>query len=296
MLRNWCFRRWVRALEDWDDAGRRQRACEKLGLLGDERAGIPLITRLMFDHKAGVRRAACTALGALQYLSAVFSLIEALGDCEARVRRAACAALIAIGPGSIVPLIEQLGNHEAEVRQAACAVLEELGEGRLAQAVLGALGGQEGAQQELAHLAATGDLRAVVPLIEELRNLEARVRQAACVALIAIGPPSVTSLFERLEDPDTDVRQAACRALTSITAPLEPHLKQLLCRSCLARFERKTCSVGMFTSAHFVVCRLCQGATEAVLDVREVISVLDAEMQQAFEHSNGVARVNWLQR
>jgi hypothetical protein len=32
------------------------------------------------------------------------------------------------------------------------------------------------------------------------------------------------------------------------------------------------------------------------LDVKEAIAVLDIEMSQEFEHTEGIARVNWLQR
>lgn len=99
MLRDWRFRRWVRArwyhyytrhqqilrdqrlqrLQRWVrelDYGmieKRQRACMKLGQLRDKRAVVALI-RQLGDREAGVRQAACTALGALRVPDAVAPL------------------------------------------------------------------------------------------------------------------------------------------------------------------------------------------------------------------------------
>jgi HEAT repeat protein len=84
-------------------------------------------------------------------------------------------------------------------------------------------------------LGAIGDPQAIPPLIQALQNedyedyeVQVRVREAACEALVKIGAPAVPHLIQALGDWDSGVRAAACEALVKIGAPAVPHLIQAL--------------------------------------------------------------------
>ena len=212
------------------------------------------------------RAAACQALGRFGDMRAVEPVVRCLGHKHPYVRRAACEALGRLRDARAVePLVERLGDEYSSVRKAAFQALARLGEGRLAEGVVGAIKGEAEARQELASLAQEGDLRAVEPLIQRLR------------------------------DRDSHVRQAVFRALESIgKAVKDPH--HLFCRSCLARFQQRDCCFEGVGTLSMPVCRLCGRAADAILDVRELVAVLDTEMRQEFSCADGVARVSYLKR
>jgi HEAT repeat protein len=173
--------------------------------LGSERM-VRLITKRLVDRD-DIRQATCEVLIAIGP-AAVEPLIARLGDDKSDVRQGVCEALGQLGDlRAVVPLIARLGDYEVDVRQAAHRALDQLGEGQMARAVLGVLAGEEIARAELFRLAASGDIRAMEPLIAQWRGADDRVRYAVHQALVPI------------------------------TKLLKPHLDQLLCRTCLARFE-----------------------------------------------------------
>jgi hypothetical protein len=129
-----------------------------------------------------------------------------------------------------------------------------------------------------------------------LRPLHYDVQRAAEAVLVALGPVAVAPLVAWLRDRSEKERQAASQVIAAITKSLEPHLRRLLCRSCLSRFARQTYSIGERTSSYYIACRLCLNAADVVQDVTEVVAVLDAEMPQEFTYTNGVVGVNWLRR
>jgi len=220
-----------------------------------------------------------------------------------------------------------LGYWKEYVRKAACEALEKLGEGRLAKAIIGALSGDVEAREELRRLATQGDVRAVEPLIEQLGKSHfgnSDVSKAACEALVAIGPVSVEPLIKRLGDKDYCVPQAACdalgqlgdvraveplikelgnqyfyvskarcKALNSIYKTVKPRMKEMLCGAHFTRFKRNTYKVDEKT-AYYVACRICDKVDQVMFGVREIIAILDMEMEGEFLCTDDIARINWL--
>ena len=167
---------------------------------------------------------------------------------------------------AVEPLIQRLSDLEPIVREAACEAL-----GRLA------------------------DVRAVEPLIQRVGDKNWYVGQAASQALGKLGDVrAVGVLMERLRDHYPAVYYTASRALASIGKALDAH--QLFCSSCLARFQRKGLRFERVGTVSIPVCRLCERAADAILDVREVVAVLDAETRQELSCADGVARVSYLKR
>jgi len=198
-------------------------------------------------------------------------LIGQLQDKDANVRWLACQALGRLGDvRAVEPLIECLGDKNTVVRQAASWTLMKLGEVPLGKAFIGALSGYVGARGELRQLAAQVDVRAV------------------------------DALIAWLEDSPSYARQTACEALNLIYKTLK--IEEMLCRIHLTRFERKRKIIENIYSnmgvviVHFVVCRICSKAGQAMCGVRENIATLDAGMEEEFVCIDGVARINWLKR
>jgi len=186
----------------------------RLAAEGDHRAVTPMLQRLD-DEDSHLRRVACLALGKIGAVQAVKGLSQRLRDKDRKVRQAACQALAELGdPQAAVPLIERLADDETDVIRAAYAALERLGEGRIAKAVHGALRGKLEDCLELGRFAAEGDLRAVGPLVQRLKNVSVGDREAACAALGHLrDPQGVQPLIDSLDDWDSGVRRMTAIAL-----------------------------------------------------------------------------------
>lgn len=139
MFREWHLRRWLRVLKS-RSARRRQKACERLGSLGDARAIEPL-AELLGDGQVGVRCAVCAALGGIRDRRSVPPLLSALDDAEAAARSAAAEALGALrDPRALDHLIGLLDDDDWEVHVAVCHALGALGENRAFWALVKHLG------------------------------------------------------------------------------------------------------------------------------------------------------------
>lgn len=115
----------IKCLNDPKDEVRRK-ACDVLGLIGDERAVEPLNKKLK-DHNKFVRRRAANALLLLSDPRSVKPLIEALGDSEKKVRIRAAKALGEIGdPLAYKPLLKCLNDSSFRVRIAAGNSLDSI--------------------------------------------------------------------------------------------------------------------------------------------------------------------------
>jgi len=205
----------------------------------------PLIAALVAE-KIDVRDGAAKVLGEIGDLRAVEPLAVALKDDKEYIRQAAAFALCELGDSRAVePLINALKDEKWYVRKAAANALDKIGWlpddgadgaaywvakekwdrcvkiGALAVepliAVLKNVVWQEVRQAAAKTLGKIGDLRAVVPLIAALEDLDARVRAAAAKALGEIGDPcAVEPLIAALNDEETDVRCAAANALVGL--------------------------------------------------------------------------------
>lgn len=192
------------------------------------------------------------------------SLIAQLNDREWTVRERACKKLAAAPDGrALEPLLLLLADPRWEVCQAALEPLEALGEGGPAHAMLAAL---EGAPEQLACLAAGGDLRPVEPLL-----------------LLA-------------DDDRWAVNEAARRALRSIVEVIAPRLNELLCSSCLAGLEERDRQSRDWKPVFWIACRICGKARRVLTGVVEAVAVLDKDWEEERASQEGVVRVNWLKR
>lgn len=272
----------------------RAAACEALGKLGDPGVVGPLI-RGLGDEYADVREPAhralvslgsaavepliagldhrdrriraevCRTLGDLGDSRAAESLILRLSDSDQYVRQAAQKALGKIGDSlALGALIAMLGDRNDEVRQLARKTLERHGEGRFARAVVGSLDGDRSALDFLRALAEHGDVRAIDGLIRAWE-------------------PGMWGRHE-----------AAFRALKVISDALGPRIPGAMCRTCLARLEKRVRKCGFFRKVEYYVCRSCHRASNVVFDIHTVLAVLDAGMEDDYAPSDGEARGNWL--
>jgi HEAT repeat protein len=276
----------------------RSAACEALGRIGDNRAIQPLIDRLE-DKSSSVRQAACDALrnfgegrlakaviGAMKGeqaaieelanlasegdLRAIKRLINRLGDKASYVRIAACEALGRIGDNqALEPLIDRLGDQESFVRRATCEALGKIGDAKAVQPLTDRLRDKDSSVRQAAceALGKIGDAQVVELLIEGVAYGDRHVRRAACDALVSIGLESVQPLIERLGDKDYSIRQAA--------------------REVLRKLEEGRLAEAMVGALE---------GEQASFAVREIIALLDAEMEEEFVCNDGVAKINWLTR
>jgi hypothetical protein len=217
----------------------------------------------------------------------------------------------------VEPLIQVLEHPyfyvDGEVRVAVYEVLGQLGDRQAVEPLIRALGCSSSYSFYLNDrevvwaceaLGRLGDRQAVEPLIKVLeRPSYYGGHKAACKALGWLGDRrAVKPLIQALERSELyEECLAVCQALISFTKSLKPHLNQLLCRSCLTRFDQKTVFGNKQETIHatgefclVVTCRLCGGAADAMFGVREVIAVLDAESSEEIKHINDKVRVNWL--
>lgn len=158
------FDYWVQQLNSsyWGD---QEKACEKLGELGDTRAVVPLTARLI-DTFYSVREAANEA---------------------GWVRCVACEALGKLGDKRVVALlIMRLWDDSEEVRGVACKALEKLRAGRMVTAVVGVLNHQPEACDALMKIVKERGVYVFPPLMVLLDNPDPFVRCAAFQALTPI--------------------------------------------------------------------------------------------------------------
>jgi HEAT repeat protein len=254
----------IRLLPRWEGAACAS-ALEALGRLGDPRALEPLLLRTP-DADPEIRRAASEALGRLRDARAVDALIERLADKEGRVRQAACVALGEIGDkrcaGAMLPLLQEPLETAKAAFQALVRVGAPLPDS--ANHLIGALEGREEALLELGGQAAAGDF-AVVPLLvkhwQQHRSERAR------------------------------------KALSAIASALGAVAEQALCPECLTGLRPAKLGTRLDTQMDWFVCRTCGKLPERLFtNVRELVAVLDRGAHGDYSLSDGVLRLNWLER
>jgi HEAT repeat protein len=236
----------------------RTSAIRAVGKLGDTSA-VPALIRLVGDSHDAVRGHAIEALGDLKASEATDRLIDAMGsgslefrtraaialgriaganrDARAtrrairalvtglannQTRSAAREALLAAGaagvPGLIASLRGELDGHPATVvgllrdlgdRRATPVLLEELERGRLARELI------------LEALGASGDRRALVPVLTLLSDGDPAIRLAAMKALepmLGASSQAADVLIDMLDDPTGEIRRLAIRYLGHMRA------------------------------------------------------------------------------
>jgi HEAT repeat protein len=223
----------ARLLEGDEDPVVRARAAAAL-FAGDPRAP-ELLAAAAEGDSAAARKVAIAALARRVGERTLPGLREALGDEDAGVRQAACAALGRLGDRSDAAALTLLATKEGSgpVRAEAIAALVRLGlpvpASAFADAYLGArTAAVAGADpQTLARLAASDDLPIAVvaaaraklaaPFTRAAADDDATVRAlVANLAPGALGPAAKPLAVRLAEDPDPAVRAAAVRALAAL--------------------------------------------------------------------------------
>ncbi|MCI0744377.1 MAG: HEAT repeat domain-containing protein [Verrucomicrobia subdivision 3 bacterium] len=305
---------------------KRQMVIRALGKIGNPNATDALI-RALNDDCSGVRQEAALALGAIKAVGAVEPLVLSLGDKSPKVRDAAMQALLAIDPCSVERMIRLLGSQSDSIQLAVSAALVRMGEGKLVDVVAGTLANQVSALNDLRGLVASGDSRALLPLIEALSHPDLRVRISACNALGAVGDSrGIAALFERFADPSQRVQEAACTALirfhdlitvdpwveglqdsrefvrnsarmvlNEIWRYWGPKLTTLYCERDLVMFAKHSPKSGFGASVYYPACPACGHASHSVKCSRLVL-VLDSSRTYDTALNGEALRINWLVR
>jgi HEAT repeat protein len=210
----------------------RSNAATALRELGDVRAVEPLSIALS-DRCMSVRCCAAKALGQLGDLRAIDLLINALNDSEWQTQKAATLALGELGgKPAVEPLINKLkdwkGNgYVPEHTITALVKLGELAVLPLIEVLLNASVSVWVRKQVVTILGAVGDVRAVKPLIQVLKDEDDRVRAGdrynwvraeAALALGQLGDVrAIGPLIEVLKDSDESVRSKAVGPLSNFS-------------------------------------------------------------------------------
>jgi PAS domain S-box-containing protein len=204
----------IQLLNDKDNDARRE-AAGALGMIGDPRAVMPLITLIQPDNlktdnerkdeeldifsnfddfdldfetdypeseqDVSVRIVAAGALGMIGDPRAADPLISTLADHDDAIRRAAASALGKIGaPRAVMPLISALEDHNSDVRREAAEALGMIGDPRATTALISALDDQhsEVRREAAGALGKIGDPRAVEPLIKFIKRMKLKKNDA----------------------------------------------------------------------------------------------------------------------
>jgi HEAT repeat protein len=190
---------------------------------------------------AETRRRAALKLGVPGRRSSITALQPLLDDPEWRVREAAASALAAIAEAEAVPHLLHAIRASAEIR--------------------GADGAAAVRRASVAGLVAVGQ-PAVAPLIEALRDRDARLREAAIEALGGIGgADSAAALATAVGDDRSTVRQAAAPALARAGGPgAVPALRTALAHKDPATRRAAAAALGLLTDpAAAEALRACTG-------------------------------------
>jgi HEAT repeat protein len=160
-----------------------------LGDIGDPRAVGPLIV-LLKDADSIMRSSAAESLGKIGDTRSVEPLIAALQDKDSHVREAASEALGKIGEPAVKPLVAALKDADVRVSEKAAELLGKIGEPAV-EPLIASLKGADSDSNVRERAAKTlgiiGNVHAVEPLNDTLKDKDARVRGFAADALGLIG-------------------------------------------------------------------------------------------------------------
>jgi vesicle coat complex subunit len=186
-----------------------------------ERAVRPVAERLAAGD-VPARRAAASILGRITppAVSAIASLVRALGDADGQVRHGAAEALAEIGPAALPAVRAALRDSRLEVRRGAVTAINAM------------TGGPQAAPDELVAMIADPDDecgstaaealcgtgpsgRAVLFAALDSANPAVRARTARALGQIDRGAPVIDKLRRLLQDDAAVVRRAAASALAA---------------------------------------------------------------------------------
>ena len=150
--------------------------------------------------------------------SHVSALIIALGTNDRRAHTLVVDDLVRIGQPAVEPLLAVMSNKDPHIRAGAARALGKIGDPRALDALVFRLRFDEDIEVRKSAVWALhiGGSRAVVPLIEALRDPDEWVRFGAIIVLAKIGQPAVIPLIGTLKDGLPMVRASAAETLGRI--------------------------------------------------------------------------------
>jgi HEAT repeat protein len=213
------------ALSDEDACVRGPAALALIEIDPETKALVPALINALSDENDLIRERAAEALEKIgpEAKTAVPALIEALKDKnkDLRVRSAVALGMIGADAKAVVAaLTEALSDEDIWVRLRAAVALEKINPETKAAvpALIDALKDEYARWQAARALRNIGS-KAVLALVEALKDKDKGVRKAAAFALGLIGQeakPAVSALIEALKDENDSVRSYAAEALGRI--------------------------------------------------------------------------------
>ncbi|MHC4476351.1 MAG: HEAT repeat domain-containing protein, partial [Planctomycetota bacterium] len=204
--------------EDW---AARQRICEVLGDIGDQRA-LDALLGMMADRDVNVSLKAGAAIRKIDHPDTVDRLIEGLRDQNEYLRQSSAQCLGHIqDPRALDPLIEALKDLDQNVRKNAAEALAQINKPAVIEPLLEASKDESWYVRRWVAwaLAKVDDSRIMERLIEILgdENETMLVKVAATRALGEIGGRDAVRVLEQaLKNNDPDIREQADKALRNI--------------------------------------------------------------------------------
>jgi HEAT repeat protein len=184
---------------------------------------VQMLTDLLSDPDASIRRTAAEALGKIGVAGAESVLVGALQDSSPAVRRAAARSLgqlSSVGAETGRQLVSLLADPDRAVTQAAAQALGSVGDmSLLAPSIVGFLTGPDArVRQSAAHAVLLGDTpdgAVAAALMKATQDADPAVRQWAVAAIGESGASGMAStLLDRLlHDPSENVRAEAAYRL-----------------------------------------------------------------------------------
>jgi HEAT repeat protein len=170
------------------------------------------LIRLLEDEDYLIRKQVVLALEEIGDVSCALPLAQRFKDGYMEVRIAACNALVKMGNQIVEPLIEVLKDQNWIVREGAVLALEKIGDTRAIIPLIEALKNTNG--KKISNALRIIGPAAFEPLIEALKNEDSRIRMGAAMVLGEMkNPAAIDSLVKLTKDDDPLVRQLASSAI-----------------------------------------------------------------------------------
>ncbi|MDZ8239416.1 MAG: HEAT repeat domain-containing protein [Nostoc sp. ChiQUE01a] len=210
----------LRLLKDREQQIARIRFQQYRAALGEKKAAITGLIKLIEDPDPNMRSSAASALSKIGSKSAITRLIKLIKDSDSNVRSSAASALSKIGSKSaITGLIKLIEDSDSNVRLIAALHLGQIGSKAVISQLIKFIEDSDSNVRFIAAdaLGKIGSEATIPRLIKLLENPDSNVRSSAVDALVKIGSEAtIPRLIKLIEHPDSNVRYSAADALGKI--------------------------------------------------------------------------------
>jgi HEAT repeat protein len=198
-----------------------------LEVLGELRAAVPALVRMLGDSRWFVVRNAAELLGEIVATDAEEALISLLRHSDDRVRRSATNALLRLGtPNALRGVYDAVNDSSPDVRIQAAAAISTRKDARTSNTLIRAIEDEQDGDVQVAIIAALGKVataEAVQKLVKmaepEGRLFKKKTIAFRVAAVQALGdaktPQAMAALKELLADKEREVRETAQRAIAN---------------------------------------------------------------------------------